>query len=359
MVAVASTTERPLLPDAEGRLAEFTELLAAAIANAQSREDLTRLAEEQAALRRVATLVARGGSPESLFAVVAEQVSRALHVPLVNIVRYEDDGTATECASFSKRGDVFAVGTRWSLDGTNVIAVVRETGRPARINDYSGLEGAIAASLRRVGIHSRVGVPIIVAGRLCGATLASPEELEPLPTDTEARLAKFTELVATAIADSEAQAEVSRLADEHAALRRVATLVARGLPPTQVFVQATEAVGRLLGADAAGMIRYDSEELASAVATWAAKGEHASVGSEWPLEGDSLAPTILRGPGRSDRRLGRRSRAHRGVRPRARIPLLGRHSHRVRGPRMGCPHGSLQGAPAASGRDRIEGRRCR
>ena len=76
---------------------------------------LEQLAEQQAAVRRVATLVAHGAPAEELFAVVAEQVSGVLKVPLVSVVRYEPDGTATERASFSPQGTVFRVGTRWSL----------------------------------------------------------------------------------------------------------------------------------------------------------------------------------------------------------------------------------------------------
>jgi signal transduction histidine kinase len=208
VVGVVSTSDRSFPLDTEGRLAEFAELVVTAIANSESREDLNWLAEEQAALRRVATLVARGAPPEGLFAVVAEEVGRVVHVPLVSIVCYEADGSATERASFSERGELFPVGTRWSLDGTNVVAEVRESGRPARIDDYSGLEGAIAETVRRTGIRSTVGIPIVVAGRLWGAMVVSSAEPEPLPDGTEARLADFTELVATAIENAEIRAEL-------------------------------------------------------------------------------------------------------------------------------------------------------
>jgi len=208
VLGVVSTSDRPFPLDTEGRLAEFAELVATAIANTENREELSWLAEEQAALRRVATMVARGAPPEGLFAVVAEEVSRVMHVPLVSIVCYEADGSATERASLSERGELFPVGTRWPLDGTNVVADVRESGRPARINDYSGLEGAIAQTVRRAGIRSTVGIPIVVAGRLWGAMVVSSAELEPLPEGTEARLADFTELVATAIANAEIRAEL-------------------------------------------------------------------------------------------------------------------------------------------------------
>jgi GAF domain-containing protein len=255
--------------------------------------ELERLAAEQAALRRVATLVAEGAPPESLFTVVAKEVARVLDVPVVSILRYETDGTATECASVSDQGEMFPVGTRWSLAGTNVVARVRETGRPARINDYSGLPGIIAETVRRAGLRSTVGIPIAVAGRLWGAMVVSSAEIEPLVEDTEARLADFTELVATAIANSDARAEVGRLLAEQAALRRVATLVAQGVPASELFGAVTEEVGTLLGADLAGMIRYEGDTVVS-LATWAAVGEREDIGNRWPLEEGRLAATIAR-----------------------------------------------------------------
>jgi signal transduction histidine kinase len=208
MLGVASC-DQPFPPGTEGRLAEFTELVASAIANTDSREELGRLAKEQAALRRVATLVAQGAPPESVLAVVAEEVARVVHVPVVSIVCYEPDCFATELASFSERGELFPVGTRWPLDGASVVAQVRESGRPARINDYSRVEGTIAETTRRVGIRSTVGIPIVVASRLWGAMVVSSGEPEPLPEGTEGRLADFTELVATAIANAEGRSELN------------------------------------------------------------------------------------------------------------------------------------------------------
>src|SRR5205807_2353313 len=89
------------------------------------------------------------------------------------------------------------------------------------------------------------------------------------PADTEARLANFTELVATAIANAESRAGLARLAAEQAALRRVATLVARGVPPEEVFASVTEEVGRLIGAHLAGMARYERGRAVTVLATWA------------------------------------------------------------------------------------------
>jgi signal transduction histidine kinase len=208
MVLVASTSERQLPLGTERRLAEFTELLASAIAGAQSREDLARLAEEQAALRRVATLVAQAAPARHLLAAVAAQVARVLHVPTVSILRYEDDGTASERASFSDGGELFPVGRRWTLNGASVVAAVWRTGRPARIDGYEGLDGEIAAACRAAGIVSTVGSPLVVAGRVWGVMVASSLGPDTLPEATAARLRDFTELVATAIANAESRAEV-------------------------------------------------------------------------------------------------------------------------------------------------------
>jgi GAF domain-containing protein len=92
---------------------------------------------ELRALRRVATLVAGGVQPSELFAVVAEEVASVLGLPLVTVVRYEVDGTATRCATFSAEGLVFPAGDRWNLEGTHVLALVRDSSEPARIDGYS------------------------------------------------------------------------------------------------------------------------------------------------------------------------------------------------------------------------------
>jgi signal transduction histidine kinase len=255
---------------------------------------LEQLAKEQAALRRVAMLVAQGGPSETLFAVVAEQVADVLRVPLVSIVRYEPDGTATERASFSPEGPTFAVGTRWSLAGTNVMAQVRESCRPARIDDYTGLTGEIAETLRREGIRSRVGVPIVVAGSLWGAMLASSTEPHALSPDAEARLSDFTELVATAIANGEAQAEVERLAAEQAALRRVATLVAEGAAPTPVFDAVAAEMERLLKADGVILGRYESGDELTLLARRGSSTAMVPRGARVSHEGEYVATTVRR-----------------------------------------------------------------
>jgi signal transduction histidine kinase len=289
----AATVRAPLPDHIEDRLAEFTELVAAAISNTESRAGLAQLAEEQAALRRVATLAARGASPDELFAAVVEEVGRVFPVEDVGLARYEAGGTMTTVAISERLGGSFPVGGRWPLGGKNVSTVVFETGRSARIDNYDDASGPLGVAVReRALATSSVGAPIVVEGRLWGVmTLASTEH--PLAADTEARLASFTELVATAIANTEARTEVGRLVDEQAALRRVATLVAGGATPSEVFQTVTREVGILSGADLARMERYESGDSVIGIARWSSDdAPELAVGTRFSLEGASIAAMV-------------------------------------------------------------------
>jgi hypothetical protein len=112
VLGVGTTTERPLPPDAEARLASFAELVATAIANAESRAALTQLVEEQAALRRVATLAARGVPPVEIFSAVSDEVARLFRARAV-VLRFSHDGPAVVCVGVSKSLQL-PVGTRRS-----------------------------------------------------------------------------------------------------------------------------------------------------------------------------------------------------------------------------------------------------
>jgi signal transduction histidine kinase len=119
---------------------------------------------------------------------------------------------------------------------------VFETGRSARIDDYGDASGPFAVAACERGVLSSVAAPIVVEASLWGVIVAGCFEEQPLPADTGARLASFTELVATAVANAESRASLAQLAKEQEALRRVATLVARGVPPEHVFASVTEEV---------------------------------------------------------------------------------------------------------------------
>jgi signal transduction histidine kinase len=223
------------------------------------------------ALHRIATLVAEGAPPLVLFTAVAEEVTHVVNVPIAAVARYESDGTAIECATISGGTLRPTVGTRWSLEGNSVLRLIRESSKPARIDDYSRLDGEIATFLQGAGIRSSVGIPIVVGGRLWGAMVVSTED-ELLPEGTESRLADFTELLATAIANVESRETLERLADEQATLRRVATLVARAAPPEEVFTAVATETARLRGADLATMTRFDVDGIATVVGAWPTEG---------------------------------------------------------------------------------------
>ena len=172
--------------------------------------EVGRLAQEQRALRRVATLVASEASPERVFAAVSEEAARVLEVNASAVFRYEGDDTATIVGRHSRAetaDDVFQLGMRLPAGEDTGIGQVLMTGAPARVHDYTERPGEIADNMRRMRYRSSVSAPIVVAGILWGAVgIASAE---PLPVDTEARLGAFCELVSLAVASAQARADLS------------------------------------------------------------------------------------------------------------------------------------------------------
>jgi signal transduction histidine kinase len=208
-LTVSSMVET-LPPDSEERLEKFTELVATAIANAESREALGRLADEQATLRRMATLVAQGVPPGKIVSAVSEEVGRLFGANAA-VLRYEPDGPAVVFVGVgeSLEGRV-PVGTRWELDDSMASAEVYRTGRSARVDgiDWSSRSGPVAEAGERLRVASTVASPIVVVGRLWGAVSVSSSD-ERLPAGIEERLARFTELVATAIANAQSRSELA------------------------------------------------------------------------------------------------------------------------------------------------------
>jgi signal transduction histidine kinase len=261
-----------------------------------------RIAEEQAALRRVATLVARAAAPEEVFAAVTEEAGRLLDAHHATMSRYDQDRTATVVASWCAAGAAFPVGSCMRLGGRNAHTLVFETRRPARISDYADTSGPAGKAAREFGLRASVSVPVIVEGGLWGVMIVEHTRQGPLPADTEARLAGFTELAATAIANAQAREELRGFAEEQAALRRVATLVARGAPPAEVLTAVTEEAGRLLRADYATMNRYGPDDTESVVAMWSCASAVLPVGAAAKLGGRNLQAKIFqtRRPARID-----------------------------------------------------------
>jgi signal transduction histidine kinase len=215
---VGSRRPEPMPPDTEARIGDLADLVATAIANAAtraelqaSRDELGVLAELQASLRRIATLVAHGVPPSEVFSAVVGEVSRCLGVHHSVLFRYEPDGAAFLVAACDDDPGVkkMPVGERFSLEGESVVAMVSRTGRAARMVSYENAPGSVAARMRDLGLRAAVGAPIVVDGRLWGAAIVGWSRPEPLPPDTEARVGDFADLVATAIANAEAHAQLT------------------------------------------------------------------------------------------------------------------------------------------------------
>ena len=182
---------------------------------------LRRLADEQAALRRVATAVAAEREPEELFSLVIEEVGRLMDAQSSNMIRYErsDDeasgrgrgnGLATVIGGWSAAGvSSVPTGATVRVDGDTAAARIWRTGRPARIDTYDGLEGELAETLRSLGFRSAVGAPVVLGGRLWGAVMISSVDPEPFPAGVEQRISDFAELAAQALANAEARKQLA------------------------------------------------------------------------------------------------------------------------------------------------------
>jgi signal transduction histidine kinase len=257
---------RELPPDTEQRLQRFIELVTTAIANAEAGIALRVAAEEQGALRRVATLVAASAAPSDVFAAVTEEIALVLGAGAALLCRADPDGAAIVVGTWAGDATAPALGTRILLGGTNLTTTVLETGRPARIESFDGATGDAAEVARSHGLRSAVGAPILVESRLWGLVILGMTGDEPLAPDAEERLAGFTELVATAIANAQAHGDLTSLAEQQAALRRVATLVARRVAPEVVFRAVAEEAGGLLGADTCALVRLESDNTVTVMA---------------------------------------------------------------------------------------------
>jgi signal transduction histidine kinase len=208
LIGVARFDGEPLPPETDTRLTQFGELVATTIANAEARVEVQRLADEQAALRRVATLVAREAPAEEVFAKVAEEVGVLLQADAAAVWSYDSDEHATVVGSWGALGDTIPAG-RIKLDGDSVTALVYRTHMPARFDAYKHSTGSVAAYAREVGLRAAVGAPIVVGGRLWGSIGVATTRPEPIPVDAESRMAEFTGLVATAISNVQARSDLA------------------------------------------------------------------------------------------------------------------------------------------------------
>src|SRR3954447_950263 len=186
------------------------------------RDALQEVADEQAALRRVATLVAVEHDPDSLFAAVTEEAARVMGMRQANLARYEGEDGVLVLGQWNDEAGVtgVAAGERVTLDGQTVSGLVRKTGQPSRVDDYEATTGPLARRLYDMGIRSAVGAPVQVEGELWGVLTVQSERRHAFPRGAENRIQAFAELVSVALSEADARERVRRLADEQEALRR-------------------------------------------------------------------------------------------------------------------------------------------
>jgi signal transduction histidine kinase len=181
----------------------------AAVALTASEASQRALADEQAALRRVATLVAAAAPPSRVFQQVTKEVAQLLGVSGASLVRYEGPGTATVVGGWSEDGRLrLPVSSTIDLDGDTVVARVLRSGSPQRA-EYADAGGTLAEKLQSAGYRAAVAAPVTVGGELWGALAAATRSADPLPESDEQRLCDFAELVAQALANADAHAQLA------------------------------------------------------------------------------------------------------------------------------------------------------
>jgi signal transduction histidine kinase/DNA-binding NarL/FixJ family response regulator len=249
--------DHPIPVGSELRLADFAQLMATALANVQARSILRDLAEWQSSLGRIATLVAQGNEPESVFTAVAQEAARILNVGAVSLIRYDvEDHVLVKL--FGTHGGRSPVpdGASFRLEDAPLESAVLETGKPARLDDWSELPGPVAAGHIESGFGQGVSSPVIINNSLWGFVSAFGEAGEVLPSGSESRLAEFTHLMASAISNAEARSALRSLAEQQgAALRRVATLVAQQASPSVIFAAVADEARRALGVQVVDVFR--------------------------------------------------------------------------------------------------------
>jgi signal transduction histidine kinase len=174
-------------------------------------QEYRRLAEEQAALLRVAGLVARGVPPAEVFTAVVTELGRLLGASHTLLVRYDRDGMMTVVAAWCARGEAGVappIGSRWSVEEDSVAGLVVRTGKSVRNTSYENVRSDLARWMKSQGVRSGVGGPTVVEGRLWGVTVAMSCAGKSPPEDTEERLLRFNELVTAAIANTDSRAEL-------------------------------------------------------------------------------------------------------------------------------------------------------
>lgn len=260
------TADEPIPVDTEQRLQEFAALVAAALTNSQARQRAEQLLQQQIALRQVAELAVRDVPAEQVLDTVATQASRLTGVDFSTLLRYEPDGS-TEIVALDGAPAGVELGMCAPPGGNGATQLVWRTGRPARVDDLATVSTRWTKIADGAGYAASAAVPVFLQGGLWGALVVVGHE--PLPTTTEEQLSDFADLTGIAISAAQARRELRALADEQAALRRVAELTARGAALDDVFGAVTHEASLLLDGPATALVRFNADGSCHVVASHA------------------------------------------------------------------------------------------
>ena len=284
----------------------------------QNEIDLRTLVAEQAALNRVAVTVATETAAERIFDVVTEEVARILGADAANLVRFSpsrDEGVIV--GKWSEPGvQIPGAGTIVVIEDGSALTRGGSDGAPARqATDDPAVPAELHKRLTALGVTSLVAAPIVVSGDIWGAVVVSLTGNRRFPANAEERLGQFAGLVAVALANTQAREELATLADEQAALSRVAVAVATEEDPERLFNAVSEEIGRLFGARSAATVRYvDDADEAEIVGVWVRDGRYdGPLGERLPFQGGAIARVAKTGRAARDRpgeRAARRPEAH-------------------------------------------------
>ena len=237
----------------------------------RSLAELERVAEEQAALRRVATLVARGATEGELAAAVAHELCRLFGAQTANTLRWDGDTIRVIGDWSAEGGEMQAAGRVLPFGGDTITARIVESSAPARVNSAADLQTEFAQQrYAELGLHASIGAPIVVDGKVWGVVTASRTQRDdPFPPDAEHQLGDFAALIAQAIVNADARRQAADLVEEQSALRHIATLVAGGRPQKEVLDAVTSEAGSLFGATNVQLVRWEGvQDEVVVVAAW-------------------------------------------------------------------------------------------
>ena len=291
-VLSAATADRRILTTAEQSLQQFGGLMAAAVANAETRGRLKDFADEQAALRRVAELAAHDAPTEQVLQAVAVEASGLAGVEFGMVLRYEGNDGANRIVALHGAPDNFSIGLRAPGAGDSAVQRLWGSGRAVRVDNIGQMTGLWPRMAFERGFRASAGVPIVIHGSLWGALIVCGRR-GPVPQPIDQHLTNFAELAATAISAAEARHELMLLADEQAALRRVAELAAHEAPAEEILRSVAAEASGLAGVDFSTLLHYEPDGSSVIVALDGAP-EGVRIGMRSPAAGDGAVQRVWR-----------------------------------------------------------------